>query len=395
LKDFDSHDRAWRRPSDIIAGWSGAGDTNRGLLAYTTTGNWWDAVARSGATLLVTRETEHLALAIQTIDGRPDVSFMRIPHPSGIAVDRERGIVHIASTRNPNQIFDFEPATPDLGRLGSGRADVVLMPTGTRFYPGSLYIHDLALVEGRLHANAVGQNSVIRLPSGGDYERVWWPRSVDTDAGPLVWRNHLQLNSIAAGHTIAESYFSASAETPSRRRPGHLNFPVDRRGVIFSGETREPVVRGLTRPHSARLFRGQVWVDDSGYGTVGVCDRGQYDVVARLPGWTRGLCFANDVAFVGTSRVIPRFYRYAPGLDVSSTVCGVHALDPISGHVLGSLTWRSGNQVFGIDWLPATSASSFPYRMPMKAGSERAIFYSYARGAQETRADSHNPSGRP
>ena len=76
----------------------------------------------------------------------------------------------------------------------------------------------------------------------------------------------------------------ASADIISARRPGHKNFPVDRRGVIFSGATREPVARGLTRPHSARLHRDQIWVDNSGYGEVGLIEGEKFRAVSRLPG---------------------------------------------------------------------------------------------------------------
>ena len=393
MKDFEKHDRAWRRPADVVAGWQGAGDASPSLVAFKTSGDWWRAVESTGATLLVTRETEHLVLAIRVSDGKPDVSYIRVPHPSGIAVDRAREVVHIASTRNPNQIYDLEPWRLDTDVVARSGDHSVLMPTRTRFYSGSLYIHDLAFVAGRLHANAVGQNAVVQLNPDASYERVWWPRSIDTDAGPLIWRNHLQLNSIAAGGAVASSFFSASAEAPSRRRPGHLNFAVDRRGVIFSGATREPIAWGLTRPHSARLFRDQIWVDDSGYGTVGVCDRGRYVPVAALPGWTRGLAFVDGVAFVGTSRVIPRFYRYAPGLDVKSSVCGIHAVAPETGRVIGSLTWPSGNQVFGIDWLPASSVSTLPYRGSLAAHQERSMFYSYKRAAGPNSKDA-SQSGR-
>src|SRR5262249_14340443 len=162
----------------------------------------------------------------------------------------------------------------------------------------------------------VGQNAIIRLYDDGRYERVWWPRCIETEAGPVIGQNHIQLNSIAAGKNLQNSYFSASAERLSARRPGHKNFPVDKRGVIFSGKTREPMARGLTRPHSARLHQGRVWVDNSGYGELGVAESGGFEPIVRLPGWTRGLCFHGQVAFVGTSRVIPRFQHYAPGLDV-------------------------------------------------------------------------------
>ena len=108
-------------------------------------------------------------------------------------------------------------------------------------------MHDLAWIGDALHANAVGQNAVIRFTETG-YERVWWPRCIESPAGPVFSRNHIQLNSIAAGLDLAGSFFSASSDSISTRRPGHLNYPVDGRGVVFTGDTREVIARGLTRP---------------------------------------------------------------------------------------------------------------------------------------------------
>jgi uncharacterized protein (TIGR03032 family) len=231
-----------------------------------------------------------------------------------------------------------------------------------------------------LHANAVGQNAVVRLSDDGRYERAWWPRCIESDAGPAFGQNYIQLNSIAAGRNLATSYFSASADKLSNRRPGHKHFPVDKRGVIFSGATREPVARGLTRPHSARLHSGSIWVDNSGYGELGIADNGRFKPVISLPGWTRGLCFFEHIAFVGTSRVIPRFRQYAPGLDVETSVCGVHAVDTKSGRVLGSLIWPYGNQVFAIDWAPSSLTSGFPFSAGARRGvaREKRLFYAFS-----------------
>ena len=131
--------------------------------------------------------------------------------------------------------------------------------------------------------------------------------------------------------------------------------------MIFDGATREPMARGLTRPHSARLHRGRLWVANSGYGELGVIRDGAFVPVSRLPGWTRGLCFHGRVAYVGTSRVIPRFRQYAPGLDVETSTCGVHAVDIATGRILGSLTWPHGNQIFGLDWAPGGMTTGFPF----------------------------------
>jgi len=61
---------------------------------------------------------------------------------------------------------------------------------------------------------------VVRLPEGGGFDPVWWPRCIDAPGGPRMDRNYLQVNSIAAGPSLAASYFHCFAAIPSRRRPG-------------------------------------------------------------------------------------------------------------------------------------------------------------------------------
>jgi uncharacterized protein (TIGR03032 family) len=333
------HDAEWRDPAHVVALWQGGEPAG---LRSRVRGRFWEAL--DGLCLLVTREYEHLVVGLA--EGRQ--THMALPHPSGLAV--AAGRVTVASTRNPNQLVELAPAAVE------GRP---LVPVRTEFHPGSLYLHDLAYVGGVLHGNAVGENVVVRL-EGGRAERVWWPKAIETESGPDFSKNYLQLNSIAAGPSLEASFFSASAERMSSRRPGHRNFPVDGRGVVFSGATREPVVRGLTRPHSARFHEGRLWVESSGYGELGVVSDGRYEAVARLPGWTRGLGFHGSVAFVGTSRVLPRFRMYAPGLDLDRSVCGVHAVDTRSGEVLGSFVWPEGNQVFAVEPVPLSLTGGFP-----------------------------------
>lgn len=239
-------------------------------------------------------------------------------------------------------------------------------------------MHDLAVIGSNLYANAVGHNAIVRLGLDGTFERLWWPKCVERNGGPDFTCNYIQLNSIAAGTTLRSSFFSASSASIGRYRPGDLSYPVDKQGVIFSGKTREPMCTGLTRPHSARLRGREVWVANSGYGELGFVSDAQLQVVTRLSGWTRGLCMVGDVAFVGTSRVIPRYSRYAPGLQVSTSKCAIHAVSCKTGAVLGSLEWPQGNQIFAIDWMPASETTGFPFEVRSRnADRETALFYTF------------------
>ena len=378
------HAGEWRDPAQVVAMWGGASALDRRLLDAKADRGWWSLIEELGITLFVTREYEHLVIAMSARGGRPLVTFLPIPHPSGLVVDRARRVMHLASTRNPNQVVtlriaqgalkrgDVAPRRPDRVRIGS------FVPVASAIYPGSLYIHDLALIGGKLHANAVGHNAVVALGEGGRFRRVWWPKCVERGGRPAFDRNYIQLNSIAPGRTVRSSYYSASSALIGRRRPGDLEYKVDRQGVVFSGATREPICGGLTRPHSVRQWNGKVWVANSGYGEIGIVDANRFEPVQRFEGWTRGLCLVADVAFVATSRVIPRYARYAPGLDCTRSICGVHAVCTKTGRLLGSITWPSGNQVFAMDWIADTASQGLVFNSAGRdLADDTAFFYGF------------------
>jgi hypothetical protein len=112
-------------------------------------------------------------------------------------------------------------------------------------------------------------------------------------------------------------------------------------------------------PHSPRWHGGRLWVCESGSGTLGYVDldTGRYEVVAAVPGFTRGLDFVGDLAFVGLSQVresavfsgIPITERLTP----EERTCGVCVVDLRRGEPVALLKFTSGVQeVFAVAVLP-------------------------------------------
>jgi hypothetical protein len=120
-----------------------------------------------------------------------------------------------------------------------------------------------------------------------------------------------------------------------------------------------------------------LFVDNSGYGELCLVEGGRAEPVAKLPGWTRGLCIVGNIAFVGTSRVIPRFRQYAPGLDVEKSICGVHAIDLTTGKALGSVLWSTGNQIFAVESMPMSVSSALPFSTQRDSEKEKVVFYAF------------------
>lgn len=317
-------------------------------------------------------------------EGKLKQTFFPIPHPSGLVVDEKKKRFFVASTRNPNRIIEFRASNgyreriEVRTRMNQNRSFFV--PSREKYFPGVYYFHDLAIIGEDLFANSVGQNGIVKIDfnSPETDEIVWWPKFVEREKyNPDKTANFVQLNSIAAGRNLEDSFFTASSESISNRRPGHKNYPVDCRGVVISGKTREVVARGLTRPHSARIYRNKIWVDNSGYGEFGFIEKGKFIPVIKLPGWTRGLHIVEETAFVGVSRVLPKFSQYAPGLK-KSTICGVFAIDLKDNKILGSITWPYGNQIFTIDSLSFWSDAEFPYeKVKNSLRFQKDIFYCY------------------
>lgn len=376
------HSAEWRDTAQVASFWKDAENTDPELLKYRVRGEFFELLNKLDIALIVSREYEHLLLCLGSQGGLPQISYLPLPHPSGVAVDRKKRRVYVASTRNPNQLLEMRPLSGFLSRHDvdlkfGGQVENPLILTRSLYLPGCVYMHDLALIGGVLHGNAVGHNAVISLDFDGGFKRVWWPRCIENSKGPVFEQNHIQLNSIAAGKTLADSFFSASSTGIAKLRPGDEKYPVDGRGVIFSGRTREPICKGLTRPHSARLSGKQLYVDNSGYGELSVVVDGKAEPVARLGGWTRGLCIVGEIAFVGTSRVIPRFKQYAPGLEVEKSICGVHAVSLKTGKVLASVTWASGNQIFAVECMPRTMSCALPFSLKRDSEREKLVFYAF------------------
>lgn len=118
---------------------------------------------------------------------------------------------------------------------------------------------------------------------------------------------------------------------------------------------------------------------NSGYGEVVRVDTrtGDCTPIATLPGWTRGIAVCGGMAFVGTSRVLPRFERYAPGLDPDRCVCGIHAVNLDSGQVVSSLRWPAGDQLFAIEPIPTDLTSGLPAGPGRGAARRRRLFYDF------------------
>lgn len=345
------------------------------LLAFEQTGDFFGLLAAQDYSVFVTREYEHFLLALDGTPEGPLQSPFPLPHPSGFWYDQASRELVVSSTRTPNILVWMSPwADSAAGRdirpkdVDAPEGVTLFLPRRARYLPGSLYIHDVVMMGGEVFATVTGHNFLARLSMDDGFERVWWPKVLDGLVADAFNQNYFQLNSIAANGTPEESFYTGFSELVTGAKPWKDGYGPRGKGVVFSGRTREPLLRGLTCPHAAKLHDGRLWLCDSGFGTVGYVEnfethdpaRTRYVSVAKAPGFTRGLAFAGNLMFVGLSKVIKQYEPYAPGLVPEDTRCGVFVFDWRTGEQVASLSWPEGYQIYDVQILPGVKNPRLP-----------------------------------
>ena len=148
-------------------------------------------------------------------------------------------------------------------------------------------------------------------------------------------------------------------------------------------------------PHSPRMHAGQLWVLNSGTGTLGTVDlgAGRYDVVESVPGYTcGGLAFAGQFAFVGLSKIRETaVFGDVPIAEKRDELkCGVAVIDLVSGRTVAAFQFLTGvTEIFAVDVIPNIAC-------PLVAGSsidlnEREVWIVPAPGSPPPRLEPSLP----
>ncbi len=199
---------------------------------------------------------------------------------------------------------------------------------------GDLDIHDIAIDgDGRPLFVATAFGCIATLSERWSFTPLWRPSFLSKLAAED--RCHLNGLALAEGRPRYATAVSTSDVVDGWR---------DRRlggGVVLEIPGSRVLASGLSMPHSPRLYRGRLWLHNSGAGQFGSIDPGggPFEPLAFCPGYLRGLTFVGDYAVVGLSR--PRHDKTFGGLALQEELarrnaedrCGLLIIDLRSGDV--------------------------------------------------------------
>lgn len=127
-------------------------------------------------------------------------------------------------------------------------------------------------------------------------------------------------------------------------------------GVLINVPQNKILATGLSMPHSPRWYNNRLYMLESGHGTLVSFDPKTLEktVVARFPGFTRGLDFAGPLAFVGLSKVreTATFSDFPLLEELKERVCGVYVCNIQTGEIVGLVRFEGDvEEIFAVQVL--------------------------------------------
>jgi uncharacterized protein (TIGR03032 family) len=285
---------------------------------------------------------EHASLAVTTYqacklfligtggDARLAIFERSLPRCMGVA--SSPGALHVATL---SQIWRFREllAGQSAPAAAANRAHDAFYAPRRCWVTGDLDVHDLALLPDRTPVFANTLCSCLAAVAEDDsFVPLWQPRFISR----LAAEDRCHLNGFALGEDGQPRYVTLVGASDvadgwrEHRRSG---------GMVVDVTTSEPVVTGLSMPHSPRLHDGRLYVLNSGTGEFGRVDvaAGRFEPIAFCPGYLRGLAFLGGHALVGLS--LPRENRTFTGLALDDALaargaaprCAIMAIDLATG----------------------------------------------------------------
>jgi uncharacterized protein (TIGR03032 family) len=299
---------------------------------------------RLGASLLITTYQAGKLVVLGARDSQLNISLHNFEQAMGIAVQPQR-----IAIGGRGQVW-FLNSAPELAeRLEpAGRFDACFL-TRKALVTGNIQGHEMAWIGQDLWIVNTAFSCLCTLDEQHSFVPRWKPPFIsDLEAGDRCHLNGLALQDGRPKYVTAMSESNQAAGW----RPTKASS-----GCIIDVDQGEVVSRGLSMPHSPRVHRGQLWVLNSGFGSVEIVQHqtGKRDTVALLPGYTRGFAFADRHAFVGLSRI--RETAVFGGVPIAEhreqLRCGVAVIDLDSGAAVAYFEFLNGvEEIFDVQVLP-------------------------------------------
>ena len=323
-----------------------ASDAGRSPLRSVHTTSFPAILDQLGSSLAVTTYQAGKLVLVRSDGGVINTHFRAFSKPMGMAVGRGRLAVGTAV-----DVWEFRNVPAVTSKLEPpGKHDACFLPRSAHV-TGDVQIHEMAYVGDELWFVNTRFSCLATHDPNHSFAPVWRPRFI-TQLTPDD-RCHLNGLGLVDGRprwVTALGETDTAAGWRENKKSG---------GILIDVESNEVVARGLSMPHSPRWHAGQLWLLESGTGSLGHVDlaTGLYEPIVHLDGFTRGLEMVGDFAFVGLSQVretaVFSDIQITERLKETERTCGVWVIDIRRGQAVAFLKFEQAVQeIFAVALLP-------------------------------------------
>ncbi len=315
-------------------------------LRSVHTSNLTNILKHFGVSLLVTTYQAGKLVIVRADDEVINTHFRNFKKPMGMAFDRNRLAIGTAQ-----EIWEFRNVPAVCNRLEpKGKVDACFLPRSGHI-TGDIQIHEMMYEGDDLWFVNTSFSCLCTHEKEHSFVPRWRPSFVS--AYEPSDRCHLNGLGIADGKP---KWVTALGTTDT---PGGWRENKKSGGVVIDLDSNEIVCQGLSMPHSPRWYQDRLWVLESGNGSFGFVDvkTGKYESIIELPGFTRGLEFVGNLAFIGLSQV--RETAIFSGIAITERMkeaertCGVWVVDIRNGQIVAFLKFEDAVQeIFAVAVLP-------------------------------------------
>ncbi len=304
-----------------------------------------EALSFLGTSLAVSTYQAGKVILVRNDAGELNTHFVDVNKPMGIAVGKNQ--LAVGAT---GEILFYQNVPDNLSKLTpDGKHDACFVQRYGHL-TGEIDIHEMAFGDdGQIWFINTRFSALCTLRGSTSFMPVWRPSFVSCYAPED--RCHLNGLALFKGQPRFVTALGQS-DSPAGWRETKADG-----GVLIDLATSRIVSQGLSMPHSPRWYGNQLWVCESGRGTLSKVDlvSGEVTPVCYLPGFTRGLDFAGPYAFVGLSRI--RETATFSGIPIAEKAkernCGIWIIDLRNGEVAGILRFTQGvEEIFAVQALP-------------------------------------------
>ena len=292
------------------------------------------------ASILVTTYQAGKLLVLGARDGKLQISFLDYDQPMGLAVSSDR--IAIGTRKQMHFLVPAHETQRDRNEY-----DGCFVPRSS-FYTGSIHGHDLGWGKEGLWIVNTLFSSLATLHADYSFVPQWRPPFISE----LIDQDRCHLNGMAMQNGLPRFVTAMSqTDTPAGWRKNKANS-----GIVMEVPSGNIVCQQLSMPHSPRLYADRLWVLNSGHGSLGYVEptSGTYQSVEQMPGYTRGLSFCGQFAFVGLSKI--RETSIFGGVPIAERRdelrCGIAVVDLTSGRTVAVFQFLTGvTEIFAVEAL--------------------------------------------